>query len=311
MPKAPLPVRDGLNPSRVRLPESGHWPTTLEYLLQRFVGDETRLLEKITAAEVVDEGGRPIGADTPFVADSFVFLYRDPAPERRVPFEIDVLYRDENLLVIDKPHFLATTPRGDYIVESAVVRLRRRFDLPNLSPLHRLDRVTAGVVVFSLNPGQRGAYQNLFAHRQVSKSYWAVARPEPELQFPLTVSSRIIKERGTPTAQEVPGEPNSLTHVEQLAIRRNRALYELRPTTGKTHQLRVHMTTLGIPIMNDHFYPRLLEVDAHDYSHPLQLLARTVEFVDPFTGRPHLFASRRVLECWPDRPALTEIARNP
>lgn len=299
MPKAPLPVRNGLNPSRVRLPESGHWVGTLEYLRQRFVGDERRLLDKIADGEVVDEMGRPVDSGTPFIADSFVFLYRDPAPERRVPFETEVLYRDENLLVVDKPHFLATTPRGAYIVESAVVRLRRQFDLPDLSPLHRLDRVTAGVLVFSLNPPQRGAYQNLFAHRMVSKTYRAVARHESQLEFPLTVRSRIIKERGTPTAQEFPGEPNSLTVVERIAVRGEHALYELRPTTGKTHQLRVHMNSLGLPIRHDHFYPRLLEVDPYDYSEPLQLLARTVEFEDPFTGRRHRFESRRRLECWP------------
>ena len=153
---APLPVRDGLNPSRVRLPESGPWATTVEYLLQRFYGDRLRVTEKVAAGEVVDAAGTPIDQDTPFESDSFVFLYRDPVPEQRVPFEIDILYRDSDLLVIDKPHFLATMPRGFYIVESALVRLRRELQLPDLSPLHRLDRVTAGVLMFSLRPEQRG-----------------------------------------------------------------------------------------------------------------------------------------------------------
>src|SRR4051794_2525412 len=159
MRNAPLPVRDGLNPSRVRLPESGPWLTTLDYLLQRFYGDQARVTEKVALGEVVDAAGTPISALTPFDPDSFVFLYRDPVPEQRVPFEIEILYRDSDLLVIDKPHFLATMPRGFYIVESALVRLRREFDLPELSPLHRLDRVTAGVLMFSLRPEQRGAYQ--------------------------------------------------------------------------------------------------------------------------------------------------------
>ena len=299
MRKAPLPVRNGLNPSRIRLPESGPWPTTLEYLLQRFYGDQVRVNEKVTAGEVVDVDGVPIAPDTPFAPDSFVYLYRDPIPERRVPFEIEILYRDSDLLVIDKPHFLATMPRGFYIVESALVRLRREFDLPQLSPLHRLDRVTAGVLMFSLRPEQRGAYQQLFAHRKVTKYYEAVAPFRPELQLPRTVRSRIVKERGTPTADEVPGEPNSATHVELLDVRGTDGLYGLHPATGKTHQLRIHMCSLGLPIRGDNFYPRLLDLSPYDYSSPLQLVARSVAFDDPYTGEPRRFESRRSFAAWP------------
>ena len=146
-----------------------------------------------------------------------MFLYRDPAPEPRVPFEIEILHRDDDLLVVDKPHFLSTMPRGLHIVESALVRLRRDLGLPDLSPIHRLDRVTAGVLVFSLRPEQRGAYQTLFAKRKVTKYYEAVAPYRPDVGMPTTVESRIVKYRGTPTAQQVPGEPNARTAVELLA----------------------------------------------------------------------------------------------
>jgi tRNA pseudouridine32 synthase/23S rRNA pseudouridine746 synthase len=298
MPKAPLPVRDGLNPSRVRLPESGPWETTLDYLLQRFYSDRERVQEKVDAGEVVDVAGTPIDALTPFEADAFVYLYRDPIPERRVPFEIEILHRDSDLLVIDKPHFLATMPRGFYIVESALVRLRRDLGLPDLSPLHRLDRVTAGVLMFSLRPEQRGAYQQLFAHRKVTKYYEAVAAYRPEVAMPTTVRSRIVKERGTPTADEVPGEPNSETRIELLDIRGDLGLYGLRPATGKIHQLRLHMNSLGLPIRNDNFYPRLLDTDPYDYSTPLQLIARSVEFDDPFSGERRRFTSSRPLDVW-------------
>lgn len=298
MRKPPLPVRDGLNPSRVRLPESGHWSTTLEYLLQRFYSDRDRVREKVEAGEVVDGTGRPIDPETPFEPDAFVFLYRDPIPEQRVPFEIEILHWDTDLLVIDKPHFLATMPRGFYIVESALVRLRREFDLPDLSPLHRLDRVTAGVLMFSLRPEQRGAYQQLFAKRKVTKYYEAVARYRPEIALPATVRSRIVKERGTPTADEVPGEPNSETLIEQLDVRGDRALYGLHPQTGKVHQLRLHMNSLGLPIVGDNFYPRLLDLSPYDYSSPLQLVARSVSFDDPFTGEPREFRSHRPLSAW-------------
>jgi len=299
MRRAPLPVRDGLNPSRVRLPESGPWVTTLEYLLQRFYSDQIRVHQQVAAGEVVDVSGTPIDASTPFDADAFVYLYRDSVPEQRVPFEIEILHRDGDLLVIDKPHFLATMPRGFYIVESALVRLRRELDLPDLSPLHRLDRVTAGVLMFSLRPEQRGAYQQLFAHRKVTKYYQAVADHRPDVPMPATVRSRIVKERGTPTADEVPGEPNSLTRIELLDVRGDTGLYGLHPATGKVHQLRLHMNSLGLPIRGDNFYPRLLDLSPYDYSSPLQLVARSVEFDDPFTGARRRFVSNRPLADWP------------
>ncbi|SDO55479.1 tRNA pseudouridine32 synthase / 23S rRNA pseudouridine746 synthase [Nakamurella panacisegetis] len=293
-----MPIRDGLNPSRVRLPESGPWTTTLEYLLARFHVEREALLAKVAAAEVVDVDGVPVDDAMPFRANSFVWLYRDPAIEPRVPFEVDVLFQDDHLLVADKPHFLSSLPNGSYIVESAVVRLRRALDLPDLSPLHRLDRITAGVLLFSLNPRERGAYQTMFARREVRKSYRAVAGFRPDLALPHVVTSRIVKDRGTPTAYETPGESNAVTRVELIKARGDRALYRLDPSTGKTHQLRVHLNSLGIPIENDPFYPRLLDVPHDDYSRPLQLLAAEIAFTDPVTGQERHFASRRRLENW-------------
>ena len=294
----PLPVRDGLNASRLRLPESGSWTTTLEYLLARFHVERDRLLEKVAAGGVVDDDGRAVDEEMPFRPDTFVHLYRDPAPEPRVPFEIEVIYRDDHLVVADKPHFLSSLPNGSYIVESAVVRLRRALDLPDLSPLHRLDRITAGLLLFSLRPTERGAYQSMFARREVRKSYVAIAPYDPFLELPRTVRSRIIKDRGTPTAYETPGESNSETRVELGEVRGAWARYRLDPATGKTHQLRVHMNSLGIPIRNDPFYPRLLDVPFDDYRNPLQLLAETVAFVDPITGASRQFDSNRRLACW-------------
>ena len=199
-------------------------------------------------------------------------------------------------------------PRGFYIVESALVRLRRDLDVPDLSPLHRLDRVTAGVLMFSLRPAQRGAYQQLFARRKVTKYYEAVAAHRPEIALPRTVRSRIIKERGTPTADEVPGEPNSMTTIELLDVRGDDGLYGLHPATGKVHQLRLHMNSLGLPIRWDNFYPRLLDTDPYDYSTPLQLIARSVAFDDPFTGEPRRFESRRTLVAWPTEQGSAQVA---
>ncbi len=297
--RPPLPVRNGLNPSRIRLPESGPWPSTLDYLLARFHVERIRLMEKIAESEVVDDDGVPVDERTPFRPNSFIYLYRDPAPEPRVPFEIEVLYRDEHLVAVDKPHFLSSLPNGSYIIESAVVRLRRLLDLPDLSPLHRLDRITAGVLLFSVQPRERGTYQTLFARREVRKSYSAVARYDPELELPRTVESRIIKDRGTPTAYEIPGEPNSETRIEICGIRGHLAQYRLNPRTGRTHQIRVHMNSLGIPVLNDPFYPRMLDIPHTDYSRPLQLLAASIGFTDPITGEERLFNSRRTLQSWP------------
>lgn len=295
MPPSPLPIRDGLNPTKLHLPPDQPFPTVLGYLLHRFPQDERRLREKIAAAEVVDGGGNPITPGTLYQGRTFVYLYRDPAIEQRVPFEIDVLYRDNTLLVVDKPHFLATMPRGRYIVESALVRLRRELNLPTLSPAHRLDRVTAGVLMLTVDPSVRGAYQTLFAKGRVRKEYQAIARFEPFLDFPITVRSRIVKERGEPRAREVPGAVNAESRVELAAVGRRLASYRLLPATGKTHQLRLHMNSLGLPIVNDNFYPDLLDTANDDYTAPLQLLARSIEFVDPLSGRARRFETRRTL----------------
>lgn len=295
---APLPVRNGLNPSRVRLPAEGTWPTIAAHLAERFADDREAVSRKLAAGEIVTADGEPVTAQTPYLPDGFVYLHRDPAPEPPIPFELEVLHHDDELVVVDKPHFLATTPRGQHITETALVRLRNRLDLPTLSPIHRLDRATAGVVVFSVKPAHRGAYQSLFARREVRKVYRAVAGYDPALSFPLTRTSRLIKERGTPQAREIEGEPNSRTDIELVQVRGDHALYELHPATGKTHQLRVHLAALGIPIVGDHFYPVLREVDRTDFSNPLQLLSYSLEFTDPVTGRPRRFVSRRRLSGW-------------
>jgi tRNA pseudouridine32 synthase/23S rRNA pseudouridine746 synthase len=298
MPAAPLPVRDGLNPTRFRLPAEGPWPTVVAYLRDGFRGEITGLEHKLATRELVDEAGAVIDETSPFVPLGSVYLYRDPLPEKRVPYEIEVLYEDDDLLVIDKPHFLATTPRGSFIVESATVRLRILYDLPELSPAHRLDRVTAGVLVFTKRREIRGAYQTLFAKRRVTKRYEAIASYDESLTFPLTVSNRIVKHRGTPRAEEEDGPANAETVVELLERRESLGRYLLHPRTGKTHQLRLHMASLGIAILGDSFYPDLLDTAIDDYSTPLQLLARSIAFDDPLSGAPREFVSGRNLDAW-------------
>ena len=297
--RSPLPVRDGLNPSRIRQPDDGMWTTTLDYLLERFPQDAVRLREKVAAGEVVDEKGVGITETSAFAPRRFVYLYRDPPVETRVPFEIDILYRDENILVVDKPHFLASTPRGRYIAESALVRLRRDLELPELSPAHRLDRVTAGLLLFTVHQAARRDYQTMFAERRVAKEYEAIARHDAQVSTPVVVRSRIVKERGVLKAAEIEGEPNSESRIELIETRDGFARYRLIPHTGKTHQLRLHMTSLGLPIHGDNFYPDFYDVAAEDYSNPLRLLSKVLEFEDPTTGRLQRFESRRTLS-WPE-----------
>jgi tRNA pseudouridine32 synthase/23S rRNA pseudouridine746 synthase len=259
--------------------------------------DPARIDAMLREERIVGRHG-PIALDAPFVPDEFLWFHRDLPHEVRVPFEIGVVHRDEHLVVVDKPHFLATIPRGSHILDTALVRLRQELDLPTLSPAHRLDRPTAGLLMFVVHRERRGAYQTLFRDRRVRKTYEAVARHDPALELPRTVESRIVKERGVIRAFEEPGPVNAVTHVELLAVRDGLARYRLVPETGRTHQLRVHMNGLGVPILGDDFYPALTEKPLDDFSRPLQLLATTLEFRDPFSGEVRRFTSRLDLRAW-------------
>jgi len=300
---SPLAPRHGLDAARLRLPLDGPWTTLREHLIERLPRvDPARIDELLHEQRFVGRDG-PLGPDAPFVAGSSVWVHRDLPDEVAVPFPIEVLHRDEHLLVVDKPHFLATIPRGRHVVQTVLVRLRRDLDLPDLAPAHRLDRATAGVLMLVVRPELRGAYQTLFRDRRVCKTYHAVAPYRPELALPRTVTSRIVKQRGVVTACEQAGPPNAETGVELLDVRGDRACYRLTPLTGRTHQLRLHMAGLGIPIVHDDLYPVVRPTPLEDFSRPLQLLASTLEFTDPVTGAPRRFTTRRTLASWQPGPA--------
>jgi tRNA pseudouridine32 synthase / 23S rRNA pseudouridine746 synthase len=286
----------------MKLPAEGPWATIRDHLVERIPRLPPERLDEMLAEQRIVGVDGPVARDTPFQAGAFIWFHRDLPDEVPVPFEIDVVHCDENLVVVDKPHFLATIPRGRHVLETALVRLRRDLDLPELSPAHRLDRVTAGLLMFVADRKHRGAYQTLFRDRRVRKEYEAIARHEPALDLPRTVLSRIVKERGTVTAQEVPGPPNAETRIELIEHTGGLGRYRLVPATGRTHQLRVHMNRLGIPILGDRFYPMAVETPLHDFTRPLQLLAKTLEFTDPVTGVHHRFESRRTLRAWTSYP---------
>lgn len=294
---APLPVRDGVAPSRVFLPR-GPWQTLLGFLIERFpyVGEDV-LRHRLDAGQIVDEAGVAQAAGDTYRPLRWLWYYREVPDESPVPFEVRVLYRDARLVVVDKPHFLASVPSGRYLRETALVRLRRDLDLPTLSPLHRLDRETAGVMLFCVDPACRGAYQALFQARQVDKVYEAVAPVVDGLTFPLVRRSRLRACTGRFTMEEVEGAPNSETHIQLTArCAGGLGLYRLRPATGRKHQLRVHMSALGMPINNDTLYPETHRPAVENYERPLQLLARAIRFRDPFSGRVRCFQSERWLD---------------
>ncbi len=277
---APLPLRDGVGPARLRL----HGGNVADEFRRRFGVDGAA---RVLAGEVVDAAGVALDGSSVLPAGAVVYLYRDLPDEAEVPFDVPVLHRDDNILVVDKPHFLATMPRGRHVAQTALVRLRRDLDLPELSPAHRLDRLTAGVLLFTVRREVRGAYQTLFARGEVRKTYLARSSVQPGLVAAQTVSNRIVKRRGVLQAVVEPGEPNAETYIEPLGAGR----YRLTPRTGRTHQLRVHMAGLGVPIDNDPLYPSVRDVDPQDFSQPLRLLAQSLAFTDPMSGLPVRFTS--------------------
>ncbi len=277
-------MRDGLGPARVRL----RGGPVLAELADRFgKGAAAKVLD----GEVVTSDGGVVGATMVLPPGAFVYLYRELREEVPVPFDMPILYRDDDIVVVDKPHFLATMPRGSHVAQTALVRLRRQLDMPMLSPAHRLDRLTAGVLLFTTRREVRGAYQTLFARSLVRKTYMARAGVNPDVVLPTVVRSRIIKRRGQLQAVEEAGEPNAQTRVEHAGDGR----YRLTPRTGRTHQLRVHMASLGLPIAGDPLYPNVIDVAPDDFSGPLQLIAHSLEFDDPASGERRAFVSTRSL----------------
>ncbi len=315
------PPRDGVNASRVVAGEgSGRFATVAEFLDARFPG-VGGWPPRLARGDVLDATGQPLAADSPCRHGMLIWYWRDPPPESRVPFEIELLHHDEQLVVVDKPHFLPVTPSGRHLQETVLVRLKRLLGIATLAPMHRIDLDTAGVIVFTVQPRQRGAYQGLLRERQVHKVYEAVAPWRADLSLPLTCRHRLEDGpgEGFMQMQVVDGEPNTETRVELIervaaaqvapdatdTSSTPLALYRLTPRTGRRHQLRVQMNALGLPIIGDRIYPLLHPALAPgtvpDYTRPLQLLSREFSFTDPLSGQPRRFVSRRRLGCAPRR----------
>lgn len=293
----PLPTLNGVSASSVALP-AGQWPTLFEFLCDRFPAiTPQEWTARFEEGLVLDAHGDVLSRTQPYAPHTLVHYYRRVPDEPELPFQAQVLFQDAHLVVADKPHFMPVTPAGRYVRSSLLVQLKEQLGIDTLSPLHRIDRETAGLVLFSVVPHERDAYQALFRERQVRKVYQAVAAVRHDLSFPLTYRSRLESSAQFFRSHEVPGEPNSETTVQLLKTQnshgQDNGLYQLEPVTGQRHQLRIHMNALGLPIEGDQFYPTVLRgpTEAEDFSNPLQLLAQHIAFTDPVTGDARVFHS--------------------
>ena len=282
------------NPSRVSLPRiEKPYPTILEFLTQRFpsVGQSV-WEERILTGKVLDDAGVPITLETPYVPQKRLFYYREVLEEPLIPLPEKILFQNDELLVACKPPFLPVTPSGPYVNECLLNRLRRKTGNSSLVPLHRIDRETSGLVLFSMNKETRGLYGGLFLSGTIEKTYEALS----EVSFPperkhWTVENRLVDDDIWFRSKVVPGVVNARSRIKLVSCRDNKAHFMLDPITGKKHQLRIHMSGLGFRIMHDRYYPELRDKQEDDLSKPLQLIARRVKFTDPVSGQAMEFES--------------------
>ena len=279
-----LPMMNGVTASKVFLDGNTPAQTIYAYLCQQFPHiSKEEWQQRFNDGLVYSYLGEVLALNAAFTPNQHAYYYRFLAHEVHVPFQHQILFENENLLVVDKPHFLTMSPTGKYIQETLLVRLKKVTNNPDLTPIHRLDRETAGVVLFAKTVSARAAYQQMFAERKVEKTYHAIAPLKTDLQFPLTTAYRMEKGEPFYTMKVVDGTINSTTYIDLIEQKGNLAKYLLKPITGKQHQLRVHLSQLGMAILNDPFYPSVQHKADDDFSAPLQLLAKSIEFIDPIT----------------------------
>lgn len=289
--------RNGVGPSSVALPP-GPWPFIIDFLVEQFPAiPRSEWTERMQRGDVLDAHGKALTPASGYQANSKIFYFRSLQVEVRIPFDEVVLYQDDYLIAVDKPHFLPVTPAGRYLQETLLVRLKNSLGIDTLAPMHRIDRETAGLVLFTIQPQTRNLYQSLFRERSVSKEYEAIAPYRADLGLPITYCSRLMESAAFMKMEEVAGEPNAETAIDLMEVEGTLARYKLEPVSGQKHQLRAHMAALGIPIVNDRIYPELHPDEGadQDYSQPLKLLAKTIEFVDPISGQLRQFQSLQKL----------------
>ena len=300
--KVTIPAKNGIGASQIALPE-GVWKTYEEFLTERFsVLSEKEWRQRILNGEVLYADGNPVLPLSPYRAGQKLYYYRYLPNEDNIPFQESILYQDDWLVVADKPHFLPVTPSGKYVRETLLVRLKAKLGIDTLTPIHRIDRETAGLVHFSVKPEGRNLYQRLFRENFVSKHYEAIAAYRNDLVLPMRYKCRLEQGDTFMRMQVVPGKSNTETEIRILERHGQFAHYYLKPVTGKKHQLRIQMCSLEIPILNDRIYPVHLpeavtpQMRQEEYKYPLQLVAKSIRFTDPISGKPRYFESRYSLD---------------
>ena len=291
---------EGVSASRVYLPADQTHANLLTFFVKQFPHiEEDEWLSRFNEGLILDQEGYALDANDAYLPSTHLIYFRRLDREPEIPFEEQILYQDEHILVADKPHFLPVTPSGLYLHQTLLNRLKKKTGIQTLSPIHRIDRDTAGLVIFTINPNERAQYQNLFRDRVVKKVYEAIAPYSKELEqkLPMTYQSRLEESERFLQMHEIEGKPNSDTLVELIEIKEPWAKYRLTPGSGKKHQLRCHLNALQIPIKNDQIYPVLTPYQEYDldFSKPLQLLAKEISFRDPITGQSREFVSQLAL----------------
>jgi len=292
--------------SEITLPPNQGWQTVLQFLCTQFPFIPRAIWEnRIRDGKVHWYKGQTITPETPYAAGKRLCYYREVSAEPHIPEAHHILYQDDHILIACKPHYLPVTPGGEYVNECLLERIRHDTQLEDIAAVHRLDRETAGLVLFSVNPQSRPAYYELFSTGEIQKRYQAVAHLTPdylstELPSRWHIENHIRKSKPAfIMMQQQDREVNARSVITLLERRGTTGLFELQPYTGKTHQLRLHMLSLGMPIMHDKYYPELLPKQPPQFDKPLQLLAKTLRFTDPVTGKTHRFCSDRQLAYWP------------
>lgn len=288
-------------PSKISLPQQNPGvKTVFEFLVLKFPAIASDVWQqRMIAGKVHWHDGSLISAKTPFAAQQRVYYYREVVSEPAIPFAEKIIFQDNLILVAYKPHFLPVTPGGKYIEECLQNRLRDTTGNHNLQAVHRLDKATAGLVLFSVKPDSRQQYHRLFEAQQVNKTYQAIASTNhncPMINQQWEIKNRLEKSVPRFLMHITKGTANSHSLIRCLQTSADKALFELNPITGKTHQLRLHMQSLGWPLLNDNYYPELQPSSPDDYNRPLQLLAQKLQFIDPLTQQTRCFISNTELE---------------
>ncbi|QWD59314.1 pseudouridine synthase [Polynucleobacter sp. MWH-UH35A] len=292
---------EGVSSSRVYLPADKRYPSLLDFFINQFPHiEQGEWQSRFNEGLVMTVDGQPVSSGDAYQPNTHLIYFRRLAREPEIPFEEEILFQDAHIVVADKPHFLPVTPSGLYLHQTLLNRLKKKTGIQTLSPIHRIDRDTAGLVIFSVNPNERAQYQNLFRDRAVKKVYEAIAPYSEALakRLPITYQSRLEESEHFLQMQEVEGEPNADTEIELIENSKPWARYRLIPGSGKKHQLRCHLNSLGIPIKGDQIYPVLTPYQEYDldFSNPLQLLAKEIYFKDPITNQDRSFISKKVLD---------------